>query len=286
LKIRCIETVKIDARQGVEPALRDLAGEDAVPALVRPLVPWIEREDGSRRLAVSVPVETIGDLRRLLYTREDLVEGGCLIEPRPRSGRWLSYGVVCDQGEPFAEVFQERLRERKDLSGVSTLAATLPPDEEVRDVGRRLLSAMQWQGPAMVELQRSDAGELKLVSVVGRMWGSSQLAIQAGVNVPILCWKLAAGERLPQVPVVAAPGHRWWWPVGDVEVFYERLARLVSRLEGKGALRQRASALIDVLRPQLAGATSDVLDKDDPLPFIHELQDRVNALRRKDVSAT
>ncbi len=282
LKIRCIDTVRVDAQHDIERAVRDLSALDAMPALIRPLVPWIEREDGGRRVAESVPVESIGDLRRLLYTREDLVEGGCLIEPRPRSGRWLSYGVVCQNGVPFAEVFQERLRERRDLSGVSTLAVTLPPDEEVRQMGRTLLDAMQWQGPAMVELWRTDEGDLRLVSVVGRMWGSSQLAIDAGVNVPILTYRLAAGERIPDSPVVAAPGHRWWWPIGDVEVFTQRAARLMGRLEGSHAFAKRAAALVDILRPQLGGARSDVFDVDDPLPFIHELQDRVNTLRRRE----
>jgi predicted ATP-grasp superfamily ATP-dependent carboligase len=285
LGVRCIDAVRVDRQEAVEPALRKIAGMGGVPVIVRPFVAWVEREDGTRRVAESLPVDNIADLRRLLHQREDLVTGGCLIEPRPH-GRWLGYGAVCDDGRVLAEIFQERLRERGDLSGVSTLARTLPPDEEVRAAAQAVLGSLNWQGPALVEMLRTDTGELLLVNVIGRLWGSIQLAINAGVDVPLLCDALARRERLPEVTQVAEPDHVWRWVVGDLEVLATRTRKLFARIDGRGALRRRVAALREMLDVHdLLQAQPDVFDADDPMPFILEVEHRVEEARRLKQSA-
>lgn len=280
LGIACIDTLRVDVPEAVEPALRKLDRMGNVPVIIRPLVPWVEREDGTRRLAESIPVAHLADVRRLLYAREELVRGGCLLEPRPE-GRWLAYGAVCDDGHVLAEIFQERLRERGDLSGVSTLARTLEPDEEVRTAARSLLESLSWQGPALVEMYRGDDGVLRLVNVIGRLWGSLQLAINAGVNVPMLCDALARGGPLPKVVAVAEPDHVWRWIVGDLEVMAKRAGGLVRRLEGKGVFKKRFAAVRQLLDlDDLLQARPDVFDIDDPLPFVLEIEHRLEESRR------
>ena len=278
LGLATMQTLRVDVAAAVEPALAKL--DPTVPVIVRPLVPWVEREDGTRRLAESIPVENVADVRRLLYAREDLVRAGCVLEPRPQ-GRWLSYGAVCDDGQVVAEVFQERLRERGDLSGVSTLARTLPPDVEVRRAAHMMLESLSWQGPALVEMFRGADGVLRLVNVLGRIWGSMQLAINAGVNVPMLCDGLARGTPPPLRVQTAEPDHVWRWIVGDLEVMARRLGRLVSRLEGKGVFRRRFAALRELLDVNdLLFAKPDVFDAEDPLPFILEVEHRRKEARR------
>lgn len=280
LGVPSIQTLRVDVSEAVEPALRKLDQMGQVPVIVRPIVPWVEREDGTRRVAENIPVEDIGDVRRLLYAREDLVRAGCILEPRP-PGRWLGYGAVCDGGRVLAEVFQERLRERGDLSGVSTLARTLPPDEEVRAAARAILESLSWQGPALVEMFRGDDGVLRLVNVIGRLWGSVGLAIDAGVNVPLLCEGLARGVPPPAVVKTAEPDHVWRWIVGDLDVMTKRARRLLSRLEGRAVLRRRLGSLRELLNVQdLLFARPDVFDADDPLPFVLEVENRIEEGRR------
>lgn len=280
LGIPCIDTLRVEGPDGIEPALRKLARMGHVPVIVRPLVPWVEREDGTRRVAESIPVESLAELRRLLYAREELVRAGCLLEPRPE-GRWLAYGAVCDDGRPICEVFQERLRERGDLSGVSTLARTHAPDDELRAMARTVLESLSWQGPALVEMFRGEDGVLRLVNVIGRLWGSLQLAVNAGVNVPMLCEALARGAPLPKIIGVAEPDHVWRWVVGDLEVMAKRAGRLVRRLEGTGVFRRRFAAVRQLLDlDDLLQARPDVFDVDDPLPFVLELEHRLEEGRR------
>jgi predicted ATP-grasp superfamily ATP-dependent carboligase len=236
-------------------------------------------------VAESVPVEGLAELRRLLYAREDLVRAGCLLEPRP-PGRWISYGAVCDDGRVLAEIFQERLRERGDLSGVSTLARTLPVDDALRRAGRAILESLSWQGPALVEMFRGDDGVLRLVNVIGRLWGSLQLAVLAGVDVPLLCEGLARGAPPPAVVRVAEPDHVWRWIVGDLEVMAKRAGRLFSRLEGRGVFRERLASLRELVDVQdLFFAKPDVFDVDDPLPFLLELEHRLEEARRSRLGA-
>jgi predicted ATP-grasp superfamily ATP-dependent carboligase len=280
LGIPCIDTLRIDAADTIEPALRKLGRMGHVPVIVRPLVPWVEREDGTRRIAESIPTAELADVRRLLYARAELVRAGCLLEPRP-AGRWLAYGAVCDDGRVLAEVFQERLREQGDLSGVSTLARTLAPDEELRSMARTMLESLSWQGPALVEMYRGDDTVLRLVNVIGRLWGSLQLAVNAGVNVPMWCLALASGRPLPKVIEIAEPDHVWRWTVGDLEVMAKRARALVRRLEGTAALRRRFAAVRELLNlDDLLQARPDVFDINDPLPFVLEIEHRLEEGRR------
>jgi len=271
--IDCVPLLRVDATQGVEPALRD-AKRLGLPATVYPLVPWVERADGTRRMMAAEKVETIAELRRLLYDREDLVDAGCLIEPHPR-GRTLAYGSLWHQGEPVAEVFQEHFREKDAHSGVSTSAETLQPDGELRRAGRRLLEALQWNGPAFVEFLRTDSGELKLKLIVGRLWNSVHLAINAGVDIPLMLYRLAMGEERRPVLQVAKPGVRFRWVVGDAQAVMH-----VARGKSVGTMRKRLRVLMDVLDPRdLLHFDTDVMDKDDPMPFVYEVQHMVQAFR-------
>ncbi len=279
LGIPCLETLRVNEQRAVEPTLR-LAAKMGLPALVRPLLPWEEREDGTRRETERIRVGTIAELRRLLYEREDLVEGGCLIEPRPR-GRYLSYCTVCDGGVPVVELYRERLRERMLLSGVSTLSRTIPERPALRDMARRLLRALSWQGPAMAEFLQLPTGEVKLVSVVARLWGSVQLALDAGVDVPLICYRIADGSPLPPMPRVARPGVTLRWTVGDVQ---RLLGTVVGLGDGvpRGGLATRARALADFADPRsMLGVHADVFDRSDPMPFVFEVQAASKGMRKQ-----
>jgi hypothetical protein len=242
-------------------------------------VPWEEREDGTRRLAAPLPVDGIGALRRLLYERADLVDGGCVVEPRP-AGRYLGYGAVVAGGTVVAEVFQERLREQDGLSGVSTLARTIGVDPEVRAAGRALLGHLRFQGAALLEFHRDDAGRLSLLNLIPRLWGSLGLALFAGVDVPRLLLRIAHGET-PVPGLVAAPGKLWRWVAGDTDALRGRLRRVFARVEGRSVLHDRAGdvrALVDARA--VLQAHPDVFAVDDPLPAALEWQQRLGRSAR------
>jgi len=283
LAVPAVPTWRIDSKDDVEPVMLKLQHQVAdeggrLSAILRPIVPVIEREDGTRRAAASIPVESVGAMRRLLYGRTDLTDGGCLVELRPE-GDYLGYGAVCRQGEVVAEVFQERLRERGDLSGVSTLARTIEPDDDVRRTAQALLRGLKFHGPCLVELTRGEDGIARVVNVIPRLWGSMGLALAAGVNVPWLAVRVARGEDVAP-GVTSTPGVVWRWVVGDVEVLAQRFGRLLSRIEGRGVIRRRAQGLRELLDLRdVWRARPDVFDLDDPLPATLELKQRLEEAR-------
>jgi predicted ATP-grasp superfamily ATP-dependent carboligase len=268
--VACVESLSVTAGEDIEPALRQAASLP-FPVLVRPLSPWMEGKDGAFRISDRTTVEEVGELRRLFHQRPDLHRGGCLIEQRPH-GRSLGYGTVCSGGEVLAEVFQERIREERPLSEIATFARTIAPDEEVRHLGRQVLQALSWNGPAKVEFIRTNSGELRLVTVIGRLWGSTQLALEAGVDVPLLWYRLAQGQAV-QGQNLARPGIRLRWMLGDARGLLGKFPVHVQRFHRFRAWMKAFAALGEFADPRaLKGAHAEVFDLDDPLPFVYELQ--------------
>lgn len=73
----------------------------------------------------------------------------------------------------------------------------------VPELARRtllLLQSLGWFGIAMADFRRDSRGEFRLLEINPRFWGSLALAIAAGVDFPLLYWRLAAGEPLPPTP--------------------------------------------------------------------------------------
>jgi predicted ATP-grasp superfamily ATP-dependent carboligase len=154
----------------------------------------------------------------------------------------------------------------------------------VRRLGRALLSGLSFNGPCLVEFFRGDDGALHLVNLIPRLWGSMGLAIQAGVNVPLLTLRLAQGDDLKSIygegGVVAEAGCVWRWVVGDIEVLAQRAGRLASRVEGRGVITSRTRGLVELLDIRaLLRARPDVFDRDDPLPAALEISQRVDEAR-------
>ncbi len=56
-----------------------------------------------------------------------------------------------------------------------------------------MLEALHWHGPADVEFIVDDRdGEAYFIEINGRLWGTTELAIEAGMNFPALSCEMAA----------------------------------------------------------------------------------------------
>ena len=165
--------------------------------------------------------------------------------PDPLVQEWIE-GVGCGvflllwDGELKAAFAHQRLREKPPAGGVSVLCESSPLDDRLVAQCTTLLSALRWQGPAMVEFKRDRSGQPVLMEVNGRFWGSLQLALDAGMNFPALLYRLATGERVsPRFDYRV--GIRSRWLLGD---FNQMLQRLLCRSSvghiGPGNSRFRA----------------------------------------------
>ena len=75
-----------------------------------------------------------------------------------------------------------RVRENPPTGGASVCAVSIY-DGKLLDYGRRLLDALNWHGVAMVEFKRDRlSGELYLMEINPKLWGSHDLAIASGMD--------------------------------------------------------------------------------------------------------
>jgi len=125
---------------------------------------------------------------------------------------------VCDHGRPVAWFAHERLRDIRPSGSGSSLRRSVAVDPRLRSRAERLLEAMQWHGPAMVEFRDDGVDPPWLMEVNGRFWGSLQLSIAAGCDFPRLWVDLLAGKPVtPPAEYRAGVTIRWLW--GDVKRF-------------------------------------------------------------------
>ncbi len=173
-------------------------------------------------------------------------------------------------GRVAAACAHRRIREKPPSGGVSVYRESAPLDAGLLERSAALLRAFDWEGVAMVEYKQDAAtGDLYIMEVNGRFWGSLQLAIDAGVDFPRLL--LEDGPAAPP-PYTVGVRSRWEW--GDVDHLLARLRRSAVALALPPGAPGRGRALLDFLMaPFERGSRGEVLRRDDPMPFVRESLD-------------
>jgi predicted ATP-grasp superfamily ATP-dependent carboligase len=179
-------------------------------------------------------------------------------------------------GRIVATFAHERIRETPPSGGASVYSQSVGADRDLVEGATRLLERFDWRGVAMIELKRdATSGRAFVMEVNGRLWGSLQLAIDAGVDFPTLLVNAALGR-----PAAAPPEYRagvrlrWWW--GDVNHLLVRLRHSDARL----SLPSNAPSRGTLLRQFFAWRSADrneTLRFDDPRPFLVDTMQWIKA---------
>lgn len=194
------------------------------------------------------------------------------------AGRGLGiFLLIGGDGSLLAEFAHERIRDLRPTGSGSVVRRSVPVNPELREAALRLLRHVGWRGAAMVEF-RGDAsgGTPMLMEINGRLWGSLQLATDAGVNFPKLLVQDALGEPVAPVREYRSGVVLRWW-LGD-------FARLVRVFRGRprgftGPFPGRLASLREFLGPQAPGTRAEILRWDDPLPAVGEIVGAVTGRR-------
>jgi predicted ATP-grasp superfamily ATP-dependent carboligase len=186
---------------------------------------------------------TIGSGRksvRIARNRDDFRTGYALLsrsQPRPMiqeyvPGGGYGYFALLRKGEVLVEMTHKRIHEYPPEGGPSTMARSvyLPM---AREMGRKLLRALNWSGVAMVEFRgeyedESVNGGLKLLEVNPKFWGSLDLAIASGLDFPYLTYCMARGDPLPDHRGVEDIVFRWIHPDLDFSLDTGRMMRYIA----------------------------------------------------------
>jgi predicted ATP-grasp superfamily ATP-dependent carboligase len=163
-----------------------------------------------------------------------------------------------------------RLREKPPAGGVSTYReAVLPPPELVLAC-EQLLDTLGYEGAAMIEFKQDAAsGAFVLMEINARLWGSVQLAIDAGVNFPVALVRRALG--LPISPVAGIrEGMRNMWELGEIDHMLALLRRSHGELHLPTSVPIGLRGALRALFDRRLGDTPEVFRWRDPMPFVSE----------------
>ncbi len=123
------------------------------------------------------------------------------------------YGVY-ERGKLLTHILQKRLKEFPLTGGPSVIAESFFSDRLLK-YGKKLCNALNWHGPIMAEFKYDcEKDDYKLIEINPKLWGSLDLTIAAGINIPIILIDIARGKK-PKVPEgYKQIKYKWVFPDG------------------------------------------------------------------------
>jgi len=190
------------------------------------------------------------------------------------NGPGFGISVLVWDGILRAAFAHRRIREKPPSGGVSVLRESIPLDQNLLSRSLALLGDFGWEGVAMVEYKLdASSGTPYLMEINGRLWGSLQLAIDAGVDFPKLLVGLAlGGDPAPVTTYKVGVRSRWEW--GDVDHLLATVLH-ASKFSGFSDTRRypRLHALAGFIRGFGQNNRAEVFRRDDPGPILRETLD-------------
>jgi carbamoyl-phosphate synthase large subunit len=157
-----------------------------------PLVAKPSRSRGARGVRY---VHGPGDVEEAWRAASE--EGGQVLFQEYVSGPVFTIGIVADrEGGIAASIVLRKTKEIPPSGGVAVAGVTVS-NPELQDLGERYVRALEWVGPASVEVKMDERdGSYKLMEVNPRLFGYNYLAAKAGVNLAEVTVRLALGEKV------------------------------------------------------------------------------------------
>ena len=249
--------------------LHAIAGLLRYPVVLKPRLSWLQRngEWVSGRVQYAHDFE---DLKKKYLQSHSLIPNPLVQERIEGEGRGVF--LLVWNGELKAAFCHRRLREKPPWGGVSVYRESIAFDRDIVDRSFQLLQAFGWQGPAMVEFKVDNRdGQLKLMEVNGRFWGSLQLALDAGMNFPLLYYRLATGQDVPG-QFDYKVGVRSRWLLGDLDQLLIQWTHPNGQNGSSSYPTSRLRSSLDFMNFWEPNVHYEILRFDDPAPGWYEFQ--------------
>lgn len=186
-------------------------------------------------------------------------------------GTGVGIFLLRNGGKTVLSFGHRRLREKPPAGGVSTFREAVVPDVELVRKCEALLDALGYEGPAMIEFKEDErGGEPVLMEINARLWGSLQLAIDAGLDFPGALVALAAQQPIP-APAVVRPGVRSYWELGELDHALAIWRKSPEALAVGPSFQVGARSALRALCDRRWTDRAEVFRFSDPAPFLVEL---------------
>ena len=254
----------------IEAAIDEPPPELQFPVVIKPSRSRVRTDQGW----LHTSVDYADSVRELTGKLEALPAAAypVLLQERIR-GPGIGMFYCFDNGRPIATFAHKRLHEKPPSGGVSVLRESILPHELADDYSKRLLSALNWHGVAMVEFKLDERDQLpKLMEINGRFWGSLQLAIDAGVDFPNLLIKLASGASIdPVFEYKLGVKSRWFW--GEIDLLLLYILKNAAQLNLPEGHDSRIVSILKVINPFIRKQRFEVLRPGDIKPWFYETKE-------------
>lgn len=108
--------------------------------------------------------------------------------------------VLCDRDSKVVASFTYRsIRQRPRAGGPTTFAESRSYPAMVAHL-ERITRALSWYGVAMGDFRMTPDGQFRLLEINPRFWGSLALAVEAGVDFPLLYYELVLNQGYLERP--------------------------------------------------------------------------------------
>lgn len=137
---------------------------------------------------------------------------------------YYGLSVIFNQRNQMRSAFvHKKIRQLPITGGASTYAVSVKYPKLV-EIAEALLTSINWYGAANIEFKIDQNDNIpKLMEINPRLWGSLQLAIASGINIPYLLYQLALeGDIKPSFEYKEGIKFRWFM-YGDFVNFFTNL---------------------------------------------------------------
>lgn len=153
-------------------------------------------------------------------------------------GYGCGFFALYQHGQCKRIFMHRRVREDTPDAGASSCAESFY-SERLKELGMKMLTALEWHGVAMVEFRYDERDrDFKLLEINPKFWGSLDLALAAGVDFPSYLCAIATGEDLTYSEDYQRNLRFQWFFSGDLQ----HMARRPS---------SAAHVLVDCLNPRV-----------------------------------
>jgi predicted ATP-grasp superfamily ATP-dependent carboligase len=266
LGIACPKTMRIDR-------IEDLAGmlaQFAFPFVLKPTTSWAA--ESCCRLQGG---EVIDEDEAVSRTETFLGAGVGVLAQEWAGGSREGVTLFMIDGDPVAAFAHLEHRTSPPLGGASVLRESVPMPDDIYDASVRLVRALDLQGLCEVEFRRDAAGRPLLMEINARLAGPIEIAMQSGVDFPLMVWQWATGQPVDRSQSYAT-GLRMRWLRGDM-----RWLRDNYRRAGRPDSVSRTRALWTFVTEFARTPHYDCLDRHDLGPALAELRTTAGSLRHR-----
>lgn len=115
-------------------------------------------------------------------------------------------------GKMLAYFMHKRVKEYPKTGGPSVVAESFY-DKKLFKYGKKIIDKLKWNGPIMAEFRLDERdNEYKLLELNPKLWGSLDLTIEAGVNIPEMIIRIALNESVEMNKTYQYVRYKWLIP--------------------------------------------------------------------------